>query len=442
MSDAKDNTPKSMVFRIRSSTRDMSSSVTQLVQDFRGIMNPYTAIRLRERRANALKDFVVMSGPLGVTHLCVFTQSEQANTMLRIARTPHGPTLNFLVKSYSLCKDIASTQKNPRAQNQMGPEYMQPPLLVMNGFSTEQKSDKDTLVTSMLQNMFPPIQVQSTRVSSIRRVLLLNQDPATGQIELRHYAIESRLVNLSKPMKKLARVERNLHKKMPNMSNAADIAEYLLDPAAAGGFTSESEIDEDATVEVERSILERSRTRPRRQNKATGANAQDITGDNDNDDENDQNGTNNNDNNNLSIPTRQKRAIKLTEIGPRMTLELRKIEAGLCDGKILYHSQVSKSKKEAESLETVHKERQSLKEKRRKEQELNVRKKQELRKEKKTRSQRGLERAQAKEAAANGSQEIKDFASFSSEDEKDPEEMDDYELEAAAMAGDSDEDLF
>lgn len=436
MSDAKDDTPKSMVFRIRSSTRDMSHSVTQLVQDFRGVMNPHTAIRLQERRGNALKDFVVMAGPLGVTHLCVFTQSEQANTMLRIARTPRGPTLNFFVKKYSLCKDIAATQKHPRAQNQMGPEYMQPPLLVMNGFSTEQKSDKDTLLTSMLQNMFPPIQVQSTRVSSIRRVLLLTQDPATGEIELRHYAIESKQVNLSKPMKKLARVEKNVHKKMPNMANAADIADYLLDPAAAGGFTSESEVDEDATVEVEREVLQRSRNR-RARNAATGtgSNAEGLGGAEADEDET-----------TASRPTnhhdlgKQKRAIKLTEIGPRMTLELRKIEAGLCEGKVLYHSQIIKSKKDKQSLDNTHKERQALKEKRRREQEENVRRKQDERRNKKSRSQRGLERAQAR--AENGEKaDIKDFASFSAdEDEKDPEEMDDYELEAAELA--EDEDLF
>ena len=33
----------------------------------------------------------------------------------------------------------------------------------------------------------------------------------------------------------------------------------------------------------------------------------------------------------------QQRAIKLTEIGPRLQLELTKIEEGMCDGKVLYH---------------------------------------------------------------------------------------------------------
>jgi ribosome biogenesis protein SSF1/2 len=31
------------------------------------------------------------------------------------------------------------------------------------------------------------------------------------------------------------------------------------------------------------------------------------------------------------------RAIKLTEIGPRMELQLVKIQSGLCDGEVLFH---------------------------------------------------------------------------------------------------------
>ena len=40
----------------------------------------------------------------------------------------------------------------------------------------------------------------------------------------------------------------------------------------------------------------------------------------------------------------QQRAIRLTEIGPRLRLELVKIEDGMCDGKVLYHRYVHKTK--------------------------------------------------------------------------------------------------
>jgi ribosome biogenesis protein SSF1/2 len=69
--------PKSMVIRI--GAQDVGASVSQLVQDVRHCLEPDTAIRLKERRANKLKDFLVMAGPLGVTHLLLFSRSESGN---------------------------------------------------------------------------------------------------------------------------------------------------------------------------------------------------------------------------------------------------------------------------------------------------------------------------------------------------------------------------
>jgi ribosome biogenesis protein SSF1/2 len=50
-----------------------------------------------------------MAGPLGVTHLLLFSKSkESGNTNLRLALTPRGPTLHFRVEKYSLCKDVTA----------------------------------------------------------------------------------------------------------------------------------------------------------------------------------------------------------------------------------------------------------------------------------------------------------------------------------------------
>ena len=78
-------------------------------------------------------------------------------------------------------------------------------------------------------------------------------------------------------------------------------------------------------------------------------------------------------------------AIRLTEIGPRMTLELVKIEDGLCDGEVLYHTHVSKTSDEIAELRKRTSEKKLLKEQRKREQEENVQRKQEEKeKEKKT----------------------------------------------------------
>lgn len=41
-----------------------------------------------------------------------------------------------------------------------------------------------------------------------------------------------------------------------------------------------------------------------------------------------------------------KSAIRLTELGPRLTLQLMKIEDGLLDGEVLYHDLIHKSEEE------------------------------------------------------------------------------------------------
>ena len=116
--------PKSMVIRIGAG--EVGSSVSQLAADVRKVMEPGTASRLKERRGNRLKDYVVMSGALGVTHFMLFSRSETGNTNLRVALTPRGPTMNFRVEKYSLCKDIQRAQRHPKGG---GKEFITPPLV-------------------------------------------------------------------------------------------------------------------------------------------------------------------------------------------------------------------------------------------------------------------------------------------------------------------------
>lgn len=121
-----DRTPKSMVIRMGAS--DVGPSVTQLVHDMRNVMEPHTASRLKERRSNRLRDYTTMAGPLGVTHLMLFSRSSAGNTNLRIAISPRGPTLNFRVEKYSLCKDVAKAQRHPKSSGG-GIEHLTPPLV-------------------------------------------------------------------------------------------------------------------------------------------------------------------------------------------------------------------------------------------------------------------------------------------------------------------------
>jgi hypothetical protein len=118
------NAPKSMIIRIGAG--EVGPSVSQLVKDVRHMMEPGTAARLKERRGNRLRDYLTMAGPLGVSHLMLFSRSETGNTNMRLAITPRGPTLHFQVEKYSLCKDVRKALKHPKGG---GTEYLTAPLV-------------------------------------------------------------------------------------------------------------------------------------------------------------------------------------------------------------------------------------------------------------------------------------------------------------------------
>ena len=46
------------------------------------MMSPYTALKLKERKSNSLKDYLALSGTLGVSHLLCFSTTE-TGTYLR-----------------------------------------------------------------------------------------------------------------------------------------------------------------------------------------------------------------------------------------------------------------------------------------------------------------------------------------------------------------------
>ncbi|KAJ7378091.1 hypothetical protein OS493_024754 [Desmophyllum pertusum] len=159
---------------------DVGKSVLQLEMDMRHVMEPYTATKLKVNKKNVVKDFVNVAGPLGVTHLLMLSKTE-LGTYLRFCRIPRGPTLTFKIQEYSLTKDVVSLLKKPKT---FGIQFKKPPLLVLNGFSTDSLPMK--LMTTMFQNLFPSINIQKVQLSEIRRCVLLSYDSETKTIDFRH----------------------------------------------------------------------------------------------------------------------------------------------------------------------------------------------------------------------------------------------------------------
>ena len=344
--------PKSFVIR----SGNVSRSCSTLVNDVRKVMEPNTATRLRERKSNKLRDFLSMCGPLGVSHLMVFSQKNARDTKpstsggsgsrarqqeaigninLRIARAPRGPTVTFRVNKFALAKDVVKSQRRSHAP---GGEFQTAPLLVLNNFGSAEKHVK--LLVSVFQGLFPPIHVQSMHLSEARRIVLLNYNAQTQTIDYRHFLISVRPVGVSRRVRRVIEGSSSLNKggakKIPNLASAGDISEYLLGQK----INNNGQGDENAGFETDASS------------------ASEVDSDVDED------GT---PRNHVQLPEGYvgrgnvrdtQRAVRLRELGPRMELRCVKIEEGIPgagkDAKgssggneVLWHAYVEKSNAES-----------------------------------------------------------------------------------------------
>ena len=305
--------PKSFVIK----SGKVDTLVSQLVTDFRKVMEPHTASKLAERKNNRLKDYLSVAGQLGVTHIGSFSQT-QVSTNLRLARFPKGPTLNFKVVAYSLMRDIHSFQSNPV---NYGLQYTNSAIVVLNNIKGSKQMD---LVANYIQNMFPRIDVANMKLSDARRVVLFSLDKEQDLIEFRHYSINVKPAGVSRSVKRL------VQSKIPDLDNLQDISQYILNDTTQ--LDSEGEDVADKTVTLKQDYVGKSKKS-------------------------------------------SKQSINLIESGPRMTLELVKIETGFANGQVLYHKFISKSEEEIREQTQRKKKEAKEKQKRRKEQEENIQKK-------------------------------------------------------------------
>uniref|UniRef100_A0AAY4B0E0 Brix domain-containing protein n=1 Tax=Denticeps clupeoides TaxID=299321 RepID=A0AAY4B0E0_9TELE len=331
----------------------IGKNVGQLAVDMRRVMAPFTAESLKVRKKNVLKDFVTVAGPLGVTHFMIFTRTDTGVNLVRICRTS---PISFRQTQYrySLVKDVISSLKKHRMHEQ---QFKHHPLLVLNNFGVEGMHIK--LMASMFQNMFPSIKVHKVNLNSIKRCVLLNYDPASQEVELRHYSLKVVPVGMSRGVKKL------LQEKCPNMNKFEDISELLM----KGANLSESEAEQDGdhnTTELPQAYSGRG-----------------------------------------NIESEQS-AVRLTEIGPRMTLQLVKIVEGIGQGNVLYHSIISRTEEELQEMLKRKEAQLKAKAERKKQQEENVAQKKTMREENRKKSLEGIKRKRQQETGGTDDSEVED----------------------------------
>ncbi|KAM6037561.1 uncharacterized protein LJ206_000403 [Theristicus caerulescens] len=361
----------------------VGKNVRQLIADVRKVMEPYTARALKVRKNNSLKDFVAVAGPLGVTHFLVFSKSS-SSINFKLFRLPGGPTLTFKVTQYSLIKDVVSSLKRHRMHEQ---QFTHHPLLVLSNFGLQQIQVK--LMASMFQNMFPSINVHRVNLNSIKRCLLISYDAQTQLLDFRHYSVKVVPVGMSKGLKKL------LQEKFPNMSRLEDISELLVKDINL----SESEAEQDGT----HNVLELPQAYAGRGNMKA-----------------------------------QQSAVRLTEIGPRMTLQLIKVEEGLAQGNVLYHSFVHKTEAEVQEILARKEAKLQLKAERRQKQEADVERKRRQREAHREKSLAGIRRKRQQD----GDSDAEDPGAPERQDAAEQSEESDAEYYRQEVGEEPDKDLF
>ena len=134
----------------------------------------------------------------------------------------------------------------------------------------------------------------------------------------------------------------------------------------------------------------------------------------------------------------EKRAVKLHEIGPRMSLRLVKVEEGMCEGRVMWNEFVSKTKDERKELDQKWDTRRKEKEERRKVQKENVERKRAEKEAKKSRGKAEVSGDKKEEEEDDSEEEWDtDEAELAMDDEMDVDEpADDVESEAESVEDD------
>jgi len=385
--------------------------------------------------------------------LIVISQTQQ-NVIMRLARFPDGPTLHFRINAYSLSRSVRATQRRPydspaactilayclrsrscislalvvarnvsfRPPNVRLPyltfPVMTPPLVVLNNFSQSVESHTK-LMRVTFQHMFPTINIKTVKLSECRRVVLFHLMD-DGNVEMRHYAVRANPVGVSKSVKRI------IEAKLPDLGSlevccvpaifismflrplyglscgissplfsflfthlnisslpsllfvpSQDISEYIEGTAGMSGFASDSEAeDEGSRVTLPDRFIGKGNAKS------------------------------------------QQSAMKLTELGPRLTLEIFKVEQGVNEGDVLYHKFVHKTPAEAAKIKAKIEKSKRLKEDRKATQEANVKRKREAEAEKR---QAKIDRKRAKIEGASGARE---GGGDSDSDDEEPESDD------------------
>ncbi|KAK7196855.1 peter pan protein [Novymonas esmeraldas] len=334
--EADKSTPKSIIIY----RGDVGVHVRSLMHEWRNLFLPWSSKRLHGRN-KSLKDFLAVAATFSVSHLQLFTAPSQG-TSLRIMRFFNGPTMTFRVLSFTLHKDVVAKQRRPVALDHTAWDVA--PIAVLNNFTHPDLASRAEvpLLAATFKALVPALNVQTIQNSDIQRICLFHYDHVEHVVEVRHYYVNARTVGVAKTVKKL------LENRRPTKLGTLESIDEVLDREEAWS---------DTDGEGEEVPL----AQPFRQH-------------------------------------REQCRVKLQEIGPRMTLQLSKVENGFASGEVIYHRTERKTLREVQANASKVRARKTVKAQRRAVQDGNVQRKRQLHEDKIERKR------QRREAAAEAQQ--------------------------------------
>eukprot|EP01001_Neometanema_parovale_P006241 NODE_2614_length_1379_cov_72.352707_g2485_i0.p1 GENE.NODE_2614_length_1379_cov_72.352707_g2485_i0~~NODE_2614_length_1379_cov_72.352707_g2485_i0.p1 ORF type:complete len:414 (-),score=69.86 NODE_2614_length_1379_cov_72.352707_g2485_i0:76-1317(-) len=322
-------------------------SVAILSKDLRKMMLPHTALKIKARKSNKLKDIKELCSSLDISHVQILTCGD-AGTNFRIVRMPQGPSVSFRVQSFESTRDVISRQKKHYDNIR---SYDAPALPILNNFAGSPHQHIQ-MVEAMITSMFPALQVDGIKLSQCKRVVLFHLNKESGVIDVRHYLIKSYRSGGSRAVRKLSK--GRLPRKISYLKDIGDLL-------SKEDYFSES----DSEAEAEETIL-----------------PQDFQGQKADD----------------------KAKIRLMELGPRMSMQVHSIINGFPDGEVLYNAFVTKTPEEIERLKVKAREKQKKLDKARATTSKAIAEKEAKKEEKRRKKQERKARKQGSNAEPDGDQ--------------------------------------
>ncbi|KAB7506567.1 Suppressor of SWI4 1-like protein [Armadillidium nasatum] len=194
------------------------------------------------------------------------------------------------------------------------------------------------LCSKIFLDMFPTISPSQVKTSEIKRCCLFHYIKEDEVFDFRHYAIQILPMGIASSTSKL------INNKVPDLGSYKDVSDFFKSE-----IPSESEVEDIPSAVSVNSVIKKKGKSINHQSK-----------------------------------------VKLFEIGPRLSLELIKVEDGMCNGTVLYHKYVTKTSEEKLEIQKKREKQRLLKKKRSEKQDENVKKKQLLKEEHRERCLKGM----------------------------------------------------